>query len=359
MIICDNIVFELQHVGGVSKSWAKNVERLDCMNLDICFLEGRKAKNNLFRRDLQLTHPVIFDKGPAIIRRFQKIGRLTDVFHSSYYRISEKAKFNVVTIHDFMNEMYPSNFRDPILAALKRRACRYADRIIVVSEHTRQDLLHHYPDLDPGIVEVVYNGVDEEFYPEPLTTPIQVQSYAIEPKSYFLYVGTRGYCKNFSYTLSFLAQARSQGLEHRLVIVGGGPFSGGERKEINTLGLPEDAILQLSDVNSPTLRKLYSNTVALLIPSIYEGFGLPALEAARCGTLVLAARGSALEEIVGETDYAIDLNRKGEINRIIALGFDNATASIERARVLKRSTMFSWDNSVQRLAEIYDDLDHR
>ena len=68
----------------------------------------------------------------------------------------------------------------------------------------------------------------------------------------------------------------------------------------------------------------YSNCTALLIPSIYEGFGLPALEAARCGALVLAARGSALDEIVGD-EYSFDLNRKDEILRVLALGFDNTT----------------------------------
>lgn len=359
MILCDNFIFELQTVGGVSRVWAKNIERLDKMALDLYFLEGSGAKNNVFRRELTLTHPIISESSPTYVRRFLGSQIESDIFHSSYYRISKKARFNVVTIHDFMNELFPSNFRDPLLAYIKKRACNFADRIIVVSERTKQDLLRHYPDINSGIVEVVYNGVDEEFFPEPFTAPFVIGEELIEPQGYFLYVGTRGYCKNFPYVLSFMAEARKQGLENRLVIVGSNSLSADEYAYATSLGLSTNTFLHLYGINNISLRQLYSNCTALLIPSIYEGFGLPALEAARCGALVLAARGSALDEIVGETEYSFDLNRKDEILRVLALGFDNTTALTERARIQERSNLFSWDNSVQRLAEIYNEFNKR
>ena len=359
MILCDNFVFELQTVGGVSKYWAKNIERLDRKGIDLCFLEGPGVEGNVFRRELVLSHNVIPESGPITLRRFRGPRVASDVFHSSYYRFSKKSRFNVVTIHDFMNEMFPSSYRDPILARLKKHACNHADRILVVSECTKQDLLRYYPNVDPGVVEVIYNGVDDEFFPEPLTTSIMYKGVEVEPGRYFLYVGTRGHCKNFPYVLEFLSQARYQGLEYRLAIVGGGPLSDEERALAHKLGLPAETFLQLSGVGSDVLRRLYSNSAALLIPSHYEGFGLPALEAARCGALVLGSRGSALKEIVGETDFAFDLNREGEIARILSLGFTSAAVTSERDRVLKRSTMFSWDRSAERLAEIYDDFDCR
>lgn len=357
MILCDNFVFELQAMGGVSKYWAKSIERLDRTPLDLSFLEGAGVHANDFRRGLRLTHPVIPERGWATLRRFLGPGARSNVFHSSYYRISKKARFNVVTIHDFMNEMFPSTYRDPMLARIKKRACQHADRIIVVSERTRQDLLRHYPDVDPGLVEVIYNGVDDEFFPEHFSNSFQVNGETIEPLGYFLYVGTRGHCKNFPYVLSVLAEAYTEGLRQPLVIVGGGPLTQGELAKAAAMGLPTDALLHLSRVDNVNLRRLYSNATALLIPSTYEGFGLPALEAARCGALVLASRGSALEEIVGETEYAFDLNAVGEIGRVFALGLRNANADAERSRLLKRAEMFSWDRSVQRLTEIYDELD--
>jgi mannosyltransferase len=356
MILCDNIVFELQAVGGISRYWAKNIERLDRTALDLSFCEGSRGQENVFRRGLRLSHPVIVETGSVTFRRFRAPRVRADVFHSSYYRISRNARFNVVTIHDFMNELFPSTFRDPLLAMIKRRACRNADRILVVSKRTRQDLLRHYPDVDPGVVEVLYNGVDDEFFPEPRSAPVDANGEALQPGTYLLYVGTRGHCKNFTFVLQFLAQARAQGLTDRLVIVGGGPLSKAELTRAGELRLPPEVFLQLPRVDNPTLRQLYSNATALLIPSLYEGFGLPALEAARCGALVLASRGSALDEIVGETEYSFDLDREGEIARVLTLGFTTAAARAERDRVTRRSDLFSWDRSANRLAQIYDDL---
>lgn len=355
MILCDNIVFELQAVGGVSKYWSKTIARLDASERDVAFLEGPDVERNVFRRALELRKPIVRDRGPTILRRFVGPSARADVFHSSYYRTSGNARANVVTIHDLMNEKYPTSFRDPLLAHLKRRACRHAHAIAVVSERTRRDLLEHYPFLDPGRIHVTYNGVDEEFFPEPLSTSFDVGSLALAPRGYFLYVGTRGYCKNFPYVLRVMVEARAQGLDLPLVIVGSA-LSGAELAEAESLGLPCAALVQTSGLSDVKLRRLYSNCLALLIPSIYEGFGLPAAEAARCGALVLTARGSALEEIAGETDYAFDLQRKGEITRVLALGLDNARADSERVRMRARSAMFDWSASAEKLMGIYDGL---
>lgn len=355
MILCDNIVFELQAVGGVSKYWSKTITRLDASGRDIAFLEGRRAEKNAFRRELTLSKPIIREPGPVILRRFSGPSARSAVFHSSYYRISGRARANVVTIHDLMNEKYPTGLRDPVLSYLKRRACRHAQAILAVSEQTRRDLLAHYPFVDPGRVYVAYNGVDEEFFPEPIATAFDAGGLALSPKEYFLYVGTRGFCKNFHYVLRFVSEARMQGLGCPLVVVGA-PLSEAERDAAEALGIPGDALRQVSGVSDAVLRRLYSNCVALLIPSIYEGFGLPAAEAARCGALVLTARGSALDEIAGETDYAFDLKREGEIARVLALGFDNARAEAERVRMQARSLMFNWSASAQKLLEIYDEF---
>jgi mannosyltransferase len=91
-----------------------------------------------------------------------------------------------------------------------------------------------------------------------------------------------------------------------------------------------------------------------LIPSIYEGFGLPAAEAARCGALVLSATGSALDEIVGSTKFSFNLNMDNEINRILELGLLSHESNIERQKMHKRSFKFSWDLSAKKLLEIYD-----
>ncbi len=356
MILNDNIVFELQHVGGVSKYWSKTIARLDDSERDIAFLEGPDVMENIFRAEMVLTKPIMVERGRPALRRFTGSKSRAEVFHSSYYRISRRARANVLTIHDFMNEMFPSSFRDPILAQLKKRACRHATAIAVVSQRTKLDLLRHYPFVDPGRVHVTYNGVDDEFYPEVFSATFAAGPETLIPRGYFLYVGTRGHCKNFPYVLKILSEARSSGLELPLIMVGGGPLLEAEWVLAEAQGLPRDTIRHIHGLPDTTLRRLYSNCTALLIPSIYEGFGLPAAEAARCGALVLTARGSALDEIVGETDFAFDLCRKGEPARVLTLGLDSAAAEAERVRIQRRSAMFDWDASAARLMEIYDGL---
>lgn len=349
-------MFELQTVGGVSRYWSETIARFDSSARDIAYLEGPGVMRNVFRREMTLKKKVIAETGTDTVRRLIGPKESCDVFHSSYYRISHRARANVVTIHDFMNEMFPSRLADRILALQKKRACRHADAITVVSGRTRQDLLRLYPFVDPGRVYVTHNGVDPEFYPEQCLVPFDIGEVSLSPRGYFLYVGTRGYCKNFPYVLKVLAEARQQGLMLPLVIVGGGALSDKELAEAARLRTPRSALIQLSSLPNASLRKLYSNCLTLLIPSTYEGFGLPAVEAARCGALVLAARGSALDEIVGETEYAFDLTLADEPARVLALGLDNARAESERARLQERSTMFDWDASAKKLMEIYDDL---
>lgn len=356
MILCDNIIFELQRVGGVSKYWAETIARLDSAYEGFEFLEGPGSAANVFRRGLSLKSAIINETGPATMRRFFGPKTKSDVFHSSYYRISRHTRANVVTIHDFMNELFPSSFRDPLLARLKKRACRNADAIVVVSKRTKKDLLHFYPFVDPGRVRVTYNGVGDEYYPEFMSDGFDVNETHLGSRGYFLYVGTRGHCKNFPFVLRFLAEAWRQGLRLPLVIVGGGKLTPSEYANSAELGLPHSAFIWYEGLPNSQLRLLYSNCLALLIPSIYEGFGLPAAEAARCGALVLSARGSALDEIVGPTEFSFDLSKTDEPTRILSLGLDNAKADEERERTRHRSKMFDWETSSTRLKEIYDEL---
>jgi mannosyltransferase len=255
-----------------------------------------------------------------------------------------------------MNELFPSSIRDSFLAKMKRRACQHAKTIVVVSERTKKDLLVFYPFVDPGRVHVTYNGVDNDYFPDTRSTSFSVGHETFSPRGYFLYVGTRGYCKNFPFALKVLAEARAQGLDLPLVVVGGGSLSEMEWSYCKEQGIPREAICQISGIPNATLRVLYSNCIALLIPSIYEGFGLPAAEAARCGALVLSARGSALDEIVGETDYAFDLSCEHEPSRVLALGLDSPYAESERYRMKARSQKFNWDLSTKKLLDIYNEI---
>ena len=114
-----------------------------------------------------------------------------------------------------MNELYPSSFRDPVLARLKKRACRNADAIVVVSERTKQDLLRFYPFVDPGRVSVIYNGVGDEYYPEVVSEVFGVNGTQLRSREYF-YMYKRG---NFKGTvcIKFPRGGVEQGLKIPLI----------------------------------------------------------------------------------------------------------------------------------------------
>ena len=355
MIALDNLIFDLQKVGGVSKVWAKIIQNLDKRSKRIKFLESRKSKQNIFRKEVSLENKIITEYLPSAIRRIIPSFVKSEIYHSSYYRISLMSKYNVVTIHDFINELYPNNFNDFILSIIKRISCKLADKIIVVSEQTKSDMLKFYKDIPSSRIHVVHNGVDDDFYPE-VNESFQINNNTFNRNNYFLYVGTRGECKNFQYVCKTLSEYNHKNKKRQLVVVGGTDFNEKEYKNIAELGLKKEDIVHIKQISNHQLRLLYSNTIALLIPSVYEGFGLPALEAARCKALVLTSSGGALEEIVGKNKYAFNLNIDKDFCRVVNLGFENEAAEHAREQMYLNSQKFSWQGAADKYLKIYEEL---
>ena len=357
MIVCDNIIFELQKFGGVSKYWAKNIEQIDKSVLDVCFLEGSGTLNNYHRKQLSLSKKIIHEKSPTILKKFLIAPKFdSSIFHSSYYRISNRSEINIVTIHDFINELFPSRFSDKFLSFIKKNACIKADKIITVSNNTKKDLLNLFPSINPEKVTVIHNGVDEEFYPEQFSDYFKIENKLINPRSYFFFVGNRGYCKNFPYVLDIFSKSLNFNKNLQLIIVGGGSFTNKEKLLVKKYKISIDSIVKFEGIDTNNLRKLYSNALATLIPSLYEGFGIPALEAAKCKGLVIGSKGNSLEEIIGNSEFLINLSQENEIERILSLIFDESKSHLERARLHLRSNLFSWKHSSNNLIKFYSDL---
>ena len=142
----------------------------------------------------------------------------------------------------------------------------------------------------------------------------------------------------------------------QLIIVGGGSFTNKEKQLIKKYQISIDSIIKFEGIDTNDLRKLYSNALATLIPSLYEGFGIPALEAAKCNGLVIGSKGNSLEEIIGNSDYLINLSQENEIERILSLIFDESKSRLERSRLHLRSNLFNWKQSSNNLIKVYSDL---
>jgi glycosyltransferase involved in cell wall biosynthesis len=250
----------------------------------------------------------------------------------------------VVTVHDLSFE------RDPgLMGARDRfffrtfvpRSARRAGRVLAVSERTRDDLVERYR-LDPGRIAVTPNGVDPAFGPE---------GPRRNGPPYALFVGAVQPRKDPLVALEALALL---GGDLRLVVAGPEKAGGEEvRAAIARLGLA-DRVELLGHVEKPELAALYRGAACLLLPSRYEGFGLPVLEAMASGTPVVATTAGAIPEVAGG---AAVLVAPGD-PAAFAAGIERALAERDRlvAAGLVRAAQFSWAETARRTLEVYRSL---
>jgi len=324
---------------------------------DYIAVEGAKSARNLFRRliDIPPAHLLNERRTPVVARRYRSVPCVpADVFHSSYYRIPRRSLPSVVTVHDFMYERFSAYPQRLLHAWQKKRAVRLSGAVICVSESTRTDLLEFYPWIDPATLHVIYNGVDDEFHMQAdRPEEIRLNGRVFSTGSFALYVGSRGYCKNFPLALEIIADPYATHLDLTLVCVGGGPFNDREKRRIKTLDI-QSRVLAVGNVSNSRLNTLYNHALCLIFPSLYEGFGISALEAMRAGCIVLPARTSSIPEVVGPSPffYAAD-SPKGAIQALEALS-DHPLTEKTRQDALRRSQAFSWRRCTEETLKVYE-----
>jgi len=358
-ILYDNFIFDLQLAGGISKVWYNLIKRIP-KNFQIEYVEGLNQKN-IFRKKLEIGNSsLIFDSGKNIsLRQYKKVNNTgCDIYHSSYFR-PLKGKQNskvVVTVHDFMYEKYGKYLAKKNHLFLKNRCINQADAIICVSHCTKNDFLKYYPDINIDIVHVVYNGVDDEFKPTLKSELLKINDVTFISNKYLLYVGNRGYCKNFDFVLNLMNSNTLRTLGYNLVCVGGGSVSKKEENFIETNGLMSK-IHFINNVGSSQLNNLYNNAFCLLFPSLYEGFGIPAVEAMKVGCPVWSTNSSSVLEIIGK-DYPIQFSPTNWEEAIVVfeklLDPEFRDLSIEIG--YKAATKFSWNKCAQDTFDIYKSL---
>jgi glycosyltransferase involved in cell wall biosynthesis len=288
-----------------------------------------------------------------------------DVFHAPHYVLPTLTPGrSVVTIHDCIHLMFPE-YLPYRLAKQYARGMMYsathrASRILTVSERSKRDILRFFS-VPPEKIVVIYNAIDERFrIPPPEATMTQVRErYQLEDP-FVLYVGNVKPHKNVERLIDAFAlvvRQRADGL--KLVIIGDeiSKFQTLRRavhrhqlhKQVRFLGfVPED-----------TLAVLYRLAGVFVFPSLYEGFGLPPLEAMACGAPVITSNVSSLPEVVGDAALLVDPYSSEAIAEAIGrvLG-DPALAADLRRKGRARARDFSWHRSVARTLEIYREVAH-
>ncbi len=246
----------------------------------------------------------------------------------------------VVTVHDLVPLLFPETMTPwsrMYGKATMRRVLDAADMLVVPSSDTGDDLIR-LAGVSADKVRVVWNGIDEIFF------SVAERSPHTDP--YVLFVGTPEPRKNIPRLVEAMAILRTRGFPHGLVVAGGGGWGGVEidTRNVEVLGRVSDA----------RLLTLYANAACLALPSLHEGFGLPAAEAMAAGTPVVAGARGALPEIVGNAGVLVD---PYDVTAI-ADGIERAITLPESlvAAGRARATQFSWKNAAESMVGVYREL---
>ena len=277
--------------------------------------------------------------------------------HSHYFVAPRMPCPSVVTVHDISYARAPELFsrRDRTLLRFVRGSVRRADRVIAVSEFTRGDASELYG-LDPGKIVAVPNGVGAAFHPVEGAKERVFHRFGID-RPYVLCVGALQPRKNVPLAIEAYAQVAGRGTDCEFVVAGGD--RGGRLDVLDAIlrtGLT-GRIHLVGRVEDAELPALYSGARALIFPSLYEGFGLPALEAMACGTPVVASNTTGLAEAVGDAGLTVDPRNVEELADAVRRVLED-TALNDRlvAAGLARAAEFTWGRTAEATAAVYREV---
>ncbi len=357
-------IFSRQHVGGISRYFVeliRELKRSDSIDIDLPL----KWHINDHLRELQETTSLAGRYSPwlGLLRHVLPllntlIARpLTDsqIIHHTYYSLStpSTAASLVVTAHDVMPELFwnRNHPRTKGLLLAKRRTFEAADRIIAVSEHTKNDIVDHY-DLDPDVIDVIPHGnpMAGVFDSDKTELPTVAADGSEQP--YLLYVGARGGYKNWEALVTAFAGSDVLRREFRVVCFGGGSFARSELELLDRLGISASVTVTAGDDRA--LATAYRNATAFVYPSRYEGFGLPPLEAMGCGCPVICSDAASIPEVVGGAGVYFDPADEDSIRSAIESTVDDA-AKLKRLRQagLDREKQFRWRTTAELTFQCY------
>lgn len=353
-IVFDNIIFSLQRTGGVSRFWSKIIEpyldRKDCL-----FIECNKSELNVYRSSLRIPRTIPDHRLPHLVSRYLNFNKCflaaPFLFHSSYYRVNPIAGCrNVTTVHDLIYEKFSSGLGSGLHKRQKTAALRASDWIVCISEHTKKDLYAYYPFCQEKPVTVIPNGV-EGFTQVAFDEAFFGQLGVYQPGTYFLYVGHRGGCKGFERVYDVLDELQG---ELKCLVVGA-PFTPEEKVQIEERGQTGEFI-HAGRVTDEQLNILYSNARFFFFPSLYEGFGIPPLEAMQAGCPVLASNSSSIPEVVGNAGVLFDPCSQDDLRAALIRVMETSISKQIRVRGLRRADGYNWERVTNEYANVYSKL---
>ena len=268
----------------------------------------------------------------------------------------------VVTVHDMVIRAFPETVRTRTKLLLEtglKRSMQRADRIVTDSEFSRSEIIKYYPAFADKL-RVVYCGVDLKRF-QPVDDPAEIarvkQAHGISG-DYFLYLGTVEPRKNLVRLIEAYAKLLAQTeAPPKLVLAGGKGWLDSEiYQTVQTLQLDEQ-VLFTNYIPEADLRGLLCGALAFVFPSVYEGFGMPPLEAMACRVPVLASTAASLPEVTGDCAVDVDAFDPESIAEGMYRLWSDAGLRQELAnRGYARAQTFTWDAAARQLYAVYEEL---
>ncbi len=270
----------------------------------------------------------------------------------------KRGKF-VVTLHDAKPILFPStsnrrSWKQTLKNIIAPDSLQKIDHVVTVSECSRRDLIEQMG-ISADRITVIYQGVDLEHF----TPAVPLQGVRFEFMPYVLCVAGTDPSKNVkSLIAAFSNLAPEIRSQHHLVLVGDVNRNKALQLCVQEQGIAENTVFT-GVVSDSQLAALYQNASVFVFPSLYEGFGLPVLEAMACGCPVITSNISSLPEVVGEAGILVnprDLEKLVEaMTKVLT---DNTLAETLRKQGRVQAEKFSWENTARATADLYERIGH-
>ena len=354
-VLYDYQIFRMQKFGGISRYFynlCKYNKGLWKYTIQANYL------NNVYLDEISDSQKCLIDRyfpGKGLfIDGYNKIDLLInllktnyDIYHPTYYYFDKISTYKpiVLTVHDFIHELFydsfPKNQRQ--LVNIKKHSIHKADRIIAISQATKKDLLKFYPDISEDKIDVVYHAI------EWLPNERHILSRAIS-KPYILFTGQRWAYKNFILFSKAVAPLLKK--YDLYLICTGTDFTQQEKEYLDNLGVAKRTFTIFANENE--LKALYENALCFVFPSLYEGFGLPILEAFVSTCPIALSNTSCFPEIADDAALYFDPNSETEIYKTVERLI--TTESLREELIHKgseRFKFFSMDNFIENTYNVY------
>jgi mannosyltransferase len=342
MILIDGIIYSLQQSGGISVYLNELLKQLKLNGIESdCLIY---PNNNHYAQNMTVTNnprlSIQLERYLDVKIKNKNQGNV--IFHSSYYRLpkSNSGIKVITTVHDFTYEVYPDGLKTKLHHWQKKKAILNSDGIICISHSTKRDLLHFIPEAKDIPIKVIYNGVADF---KPLTV-------SVKEKKDVLFVGARGGYKNFE----TCAHSLKNHTELNLVAIGGGKFSSDELAMLNNI-LP-GRFKHAGFISEQELNQYYSDAFCLVYPSLYEGFGIPIIEAMKSACPVIASNSSSIKEIATDASILLDDINKEKISEALTSLHDELLRNSLISKGIKRASLYSWSKMGIETINFYNEI---